>query len=267
MEGQGRGRVLVLPWHLYAVMSFSDGRIVANPAESFFSREVIAGDNVGFGRIPTQSADPFSGWVEEILAHRAKVRQLGHLVAPLDIRFVVLLAEADRKRYRFLGRQTDLTSLYRGTDIELFENRAWRGRLLPLGPPSPEASPPFADDGAATATATERLVSVSPFGPVAETDFPPVARILPRWQSIEPVPTEYVATGERCTDGWKLGEEEPICHLGAVAAFPSPDDSETLWRPLAGARIAGLLVSCLTLLGGLSYCRWEKRGTRHSEAG
>jgi hypothetical protein len=257
MEAEGPGRVLVLPWHLYAVLSFSDSRIVANPAPSFFSREVIAGDNVSFPTIPTQSVDPFSAWVQEILAHRGQVREVGHLVAPLDIRFIVLLEEADPERYRFLERQSDLTTLYEGTGLQLFENDAWRGRMLPLGREEPA---PFAWDVAAAAT--DRLVPEDPRAPVASDSFPPLARLIPGWHSVDPVPDEYVATGDRCTDGWRLGEEEPVCHLGAIAAFPSPDRPETLWRPLAGARVAGVLISGLTLIGALSYGRWMNATAR-----
>jgi hypothetical protein len=259
MEAEGPGRVLVLPWHLYAVLSFSDGRIVANPARSFFSREVIAGDNVGFPTIPTQSVDPFSAWVQEILAHRGQVREVGHLVAPLDVRFIVLLEEADWERYRFLERQSDLTTLYKGTELQLFANGAWRGRVLPLGRDEPA---PFAWDVAPAAT--ERLVAEDPRAPVAVGTFP-LARLIPGWRSVEPGSDEYVATGNRCTDGWRLGEEKPVCHLGAVAAFPSPDEPETLWRPLAGARVAGFLISGLTLVGALSYGRRAGAPTRRRE--
>jgi hypothetical protein len=260
MEAKGPGGVLVLPWHLYAVLSFSDGRIVANPAASFFSREVIAGDNVSFPTIPTQSVDPFSAWVQEILAHRGQVREVGHLVAPLDIRFIVLLEEADPERYRFLERQSDLTTLYEGRELQLFENGAWRGPVLPLGREEPA---PFAWDVAAVAT--ERLVPEDPRGSVAAGTFP-LARLVPGWRAVEPIPDEYVATGERCTDGWRLGEEEPACHLGAVAAFRGPNQSETLWRPLAGARVAGFIVSGLTLVGALSYGRKAGAPIRRREA-
>jgi hypothetical protein len=260
MEAEGPGRVLVLPWHLYAVLSFSDGRIVANPATSFFSREVIAGDNVSFPTIPTQSVDPFSAWVQEILAHRGQVREVGHLVAPLDVRFIVLLKEADWDRYRFLERQSDLTRLYEASELQLFENDAWRGPVLPLGREEPA---PFAWDVAAAAT--EQVYPEDPRGPVAAGTFP-LARLVPGWRSVEPVPDEYVASGDRCTDGWKLGEEQPVCHLGAVAAFPSPDEPETLWRPLAGARVAGFFISGLTLIGALSYGRRAGAPTRRREA-
>jgi hypothetical protein len=250
MTTEGPGRVLVLPWELYAVWSFTGGRIVANPAPSFFSREVISGDNVGFSRIPTQSVDPFSALVQDILAHRGKIQELGHLVAPLDVRFVVLLHEVDRSRYSFVERQADLAAIYRGQRLDLFENLAWRGSVLPLDPVG--ASSFAFDDGS---DLTQRLIAGGPLGPVTGSGFGPVARILPGWRSIAPVAAQYVATGDRCTDGWKLGDQQPVCDLGAVAAFSNPDHAEDLWRPVAGARVVGLLVSGLTLVGGLFYVR------------
>jgi hypothetical protein len=250
MAAEGPGRVLVLPWELYAVWSFTGGRIVANPAPSFFSREVISGDNVGFSRIPTQSVDPFSAWVQDILAHRGKVQELGHLVAPLDVRFVVLLHEADRSRYGFVERQADLTAIYRGPRLDLFENMAWQGSVFPLT--SPGSSSFAFDDGS---DVTQQLIAAGPLGPAAVGGLGPVARMLPGWRSIAPGEGKYVSTGDRCTDGWRLGDQVPVCDLGAVAAFSSPAQTEALWRPAAGARVVGFLVSGLTLVGALFYVR------------
>jgi hypothetical protein len=53
-----------------------------------------------------------------------------------------------------------------------------------------------------------------------------------------------VSVGERCTDGWRLGNERPRCRLGAVAAFaPDRGGGTALWRPLAGLRLLGYAVS------------------------
>jgi hypothetical protein len=194
--------------------------------------------------------DPFSGWVQDILAHRGKIQELGHLVAPLDVRFVVLLHEADPEQYVFLRHQADLAPLYRGRRLELFENLAWRGSVLPL---APAGSSSFAfDDGSEV---TQQLIPAEPLAPVTGGSLGPVARILPGWRSIVPVGAQFVATGDRCTDGWRLEDQEPVCDLGAVAAFSSPAQTETLWRPAAGARVVGLLVSGLTLVGALFYVR------------
>ncbi|MEX2421249.1 MAG: hypothetical protein WD670_05460, partial [Actinomycetota bacterium] len=89
----------------------------------------------------------------------------------------------------------------------------------------------------------ERLLPVGHLAPVGAVGSFPLAQQLPGWRSIAPVQASYVATGDRCTDGWKLGEEESVCDLGAVAAFPSPSQAETLWRPAAGARVVGFAIS------------------------
>jgi hypothetical protein len=251
MDARGQGRVLVLPWHLYAVWSFTGGRIVANPAPSFFSREVIAGDNVGFSRIRTQSVDPFSAFVEDIIRHRGKVRELGHLLAPLDVRFVVLLHEADPEQYIFVRQQPDLASLFHGPRLELFENLAWQGSVLSLESAGPS---PFALDEAGRVT--DQLFPTKALGPQTGTGFfATIAHFLPGWRSIMPTSAEYVTTGDRCTDGWRLGNVEPVCHMGAVAAFRTSNQPETLGRPAAGSRILGCLVSVLTLVGTLVHIR------------
>ena len=41
--------------------------------------------------------------VQDILAHRRKVQELGHLVAPLDVRFVVLLHETRCTTWKVIG--------------------------------------------------------------------------------------------------------------------------------------------------------------------
>jgi hypothetical protein len=157
-----------------------------------------------------------------------------------------LLNEADAQRYNFLAQQTDLTLTYRGPNLALFENQAWHGSDLPLGP-ADSAAFTWGDAGAAT----ERLIPMDARASMSGTGFDRVGRILPGWRSIGPVLTVYVSTGERCTDGWQLGEQAPVCHLGAVATFSSPGQAEELWRPAAGARVVGLLITGLALIGVL----------------
>lgn len=264
MEALGPGRLLVLPWHLYAVWGFSDGRIVANPAPSFFSREVLAGDEAALPGAPPQSPDPFSRYVRGLLTERQEVRSFGHLVAPLGVRFVAWMREADWWQYRFLDRQTDLDPIYRGDGIVLYENQAWAGEVVGLSAGDQESgglNPAGSDEGP---EATRRLYTDTPLVAPADDAFPSVARPLPLWERIEaPTGASFVATADRCTDGWRLGDEPARCHLGAVAAFPAPGSSEPLWRPLAGARILGFVLSCLTLAGASVYLwRTSRRRTR-----
>jgi hypothetical protein len=207
MDARGEGRLLVFPWHLYAVWTFSGGRIIANPAPSFFSREVLAGDEAGFRSVPPQSPDPFSRYIVEVLAHRGEVRWLGHLVAPLGVRFIAWMREADWWQYRFLRRQKDLVPVYKGERIVLFENQAWRGTVFGL------------EDGAAIANPSElfgsrdereaaSLLYPSP-SLVSRVDggLPLLARSLPGGRRVLPQTGRFLAMTDRCSDGWRLSAE------------------------------------------------------------
>src|SRR5215211_6138513 len=133
MARRGEGRLLLLPWALYARWSFSNGRIIANPGPSFFSgRETLAGDDVNLPTIRTQSTDPFSYYIDDLLSRPRKVRRVGHLLAPLDVRFIAWTTDADFREYRMLNRAPDLRLVYEGEELTLFENRVWRGETLAL---------------------------------------------------------------------------------------------------------------------------------------
>jgi hypothetical protein len=58
LMGDGQGRALYLPWHLYMAYPFTGGRVVANLGPSSSRRDVIAGDNVQVGSVETQSTSP-----------------------------------------------------------------------------------------------------------------------------------------------------------------------------------------------------------------
>jgi hypothetical protein len=220
MEQRGEGRLLFLPWWLYEDWPFTDGRIVASPAPSFFSgREVLVGRDIGL-ELPPASVDPFSYYVDDVLDVDG-LRDLGRRVAPLDVRYVAWTEEADPDDLQLLGRQRDLERVYRADDLVLFENRAWRGRELGLA----------------------RVDEQEPYvGRVGDPALPLVSRYA-GWRELDPRPEPAVAAGERCNDGWRLGDAEARCHLGAVAAFDAPGETAPLWRPLAAMQVWALVVT------------------------
>jgi len=259
MATRGEGRLLVFPWHLYAVWSFSDGRIVANPAPSFFSREVLADDEAGFKSVPPQSPDPFSRYIAELLARRAKVRAMGHLVAPLGVRFVAWMREADWWQYQFLSRQPDLMLVYRGNGIVLFENRAWRGQVLGLEKGAPIANPSELFGSREEPEAASRLDPSPSLVSRVDGGLPLLAQSLPGARRVTPGREEFVSTKDRCSDGWRLGDEKATCDLGAIAAFPSPDRERVVWRPLVGVQLLGYALSSLTLAAVAVYLARSSR--------
>jgi hypothetical protein len=232
-SSSGGGGVLVVPWVPYAVWSFSDGRIVANPAGSYFSRSVLVKDGAG-SREPPPMVDPFRRKVDELLKARDNQGRFGRLIAPLDVRYVVWLKEVDWWRYGFLKRQTDLHPIYQGEKVEVFENDAWRQAPTWLPAQRADLQPPIVPP----------VVGWSPS----------VGRSWPGWSQIHPGSQTFVATGQRCTDGWRLGADQPACRVGAAAVFSSPRSAQPLWRPqqvtdaLALVVSAGALVLCVVLL-------------------
>jgi hypothetical protein len=259
MDARGPGRLLVFPWHLYAVWSFTDRRIVANPAPSFFSREVLSGDEAGFRGFAPQSPDPFSQYIAELLSSRGQIRSLGHLVAPLGVRYVALLREVDWPLYRFVTRQQDLVPIYRGRRITLFENEAWRSDVFGLEEGRAVAAPSELFGSVEEQEVASTLFSSAPLVSVNDGGFPALAGRLPADQRVEATTLPFVTTTDRCSDGWRLGDATSTCDVGAVAAFASPQSTETLWRPLVGVQLVGYVLSGLTIVAAALYLPYSFR--------
>lgn len=119
MREQGGGTMLFLPWHLYLTMEATGFRVV-NPAPSYFSVPVIAGDNVELGPIRTQSQDPVSRLVETVVyADGSRDRALD-VFASLGVRWIVLAREADHAEYGWLADLDGLDLIYRDGAIQLW---------------------------------------------------------------------------------------------------------------------------------------------------
>ncbi len=122
--------VLVLPWHMYLNLPWlpNNWPRVANPAQGYFSQPVISGDNLEAGAVFSDSRNAESKYVEALLAKRDSYQEFGKLIAPLNAKYVVLLAGADASAYGFLDRQRDLEAVIRGETVSLYRN------LSPVAP-------------------------------------------------------------------------------------------------------------------------------------
>ena len=125
--GHGDGALLFLPWHLYSQQSFTQGRVVAQPAETYFERPVIQGDNVELPNIPTASLSPRSAYIEGLLSKGRTINSFGQLVAPLGVEYIALNKNADFGNYSWLIRQPDLTAVFDKPDFTLLRNNKFAG--------------------------------------------------------------------------------------------------------------------------------------------
>jgi hypothetical protein len=113
-------RTLVLPFHGYFALSFAHHRVVANPAPAFFHAPVLAGRSVGG---PEDATDPTQAAVVRLLADGAHRGDLGACLAALGIGHVLVLHEADWRRYGFLAAAPDLAVRGRWPGATLYRSR------------------------------------------------------------------------------------------------------------------------------------------------
>lgn len=122
-------QVLFLPWHMYMGFDWlpNDEKLLADPSPGFFGTEVIGADNIEFG-VFSQSVNPVSEYIALLLAHSQEIDNFGELLAPLNVRYVILVEEADFEEYDFLRRQQDLVIALERPGITLFQSTYPHGR-------------------------------------------------------------------------------------------------------------------------------------------
>jgi hypothetical protein len=127
-EHPGDYAVLFLPWHMYMDFSFA-GRRLANPAASFFTPQVIQGENVEMGGVYSESNSPSQAYVQFLIDNGEKISNMGSYLSLLDVKYVILAKEVDYYSYSFLFNQTDLRMVSNTTHLYLFENEVNTSRL------------------------------------------------------------------------------------------------------------------------------------------
>lgn len=124
MSDQDTFNVLVVPWHQYIELSFAKN-IVINPADGFFHKPVLAGDNVEFGPIYTQSTRPESQVIEGLLRQGKNMKTMGSVLDGIQVKYVIWLLESDFFTYSYIEKQKDLSLVFEDAGIKVFENKAW----------------------------------------------------------------------------------------------------------------------------------------------
>ncbi|MFH1736633.1 MAG: hypothetical protein ABH838_01915 [Actinomycetota bacterium] len=120
-EDPAPGAVLFLPWHMYMSFAFNDtGRVVANPAPHFFTRNVIYGENAELQGISSTYVDKQQKDFEAILASGKKGVEIGDELKTEGVRYVVLAKDADWPAYQWLYSQRDLEKVYGASEIVVF---------------------------------------------------------------------------------------------------------------------------------------------------
>jgi hypothetical protein len=110
--------VLFLPWHMYAPFSFSDGRIIANPAEKFFQVPVVQSDDPEFEDVPPNVPNATKQSVAELLDNPNNVAAT---LLELNISYVLLAKEQEWTDYKFLDTGAGLQLVYEDEKLKLYK--------------------------------------------------------------------------------------------------------------------------------------------------
>ena len=223
LMGRGAGQVLYLPWHLYEVQPFTQGRVVASIAAGVFQRSVISADNVQVGEVETQSDSPRQAYVTRLLAKGDAIGDFGASVAPLGTEYVVLAKTSNWHAYTWLEHQPDLRSVLDTRSLEVWRNLAYRGPGERLG--------------------TTRLVR----------ELSPVAFQVP------PGPPGLVEIDAAYQPGWELdgvsGKPSPE---GTVEFRVDGAGGMAQFRPWGMVKL-GYVISAVVFAAMLSFLIWRKR--------
>jgi hypothetical protein len=106
---------------MYMSFSWSDRRI-ANPAGIFFEKPTIIGENAEVGSIQTQSSNPTQHYMGYLLEHKNEIDNFGELIAPLNVKYIVLAKDVDYQQYVFLYEQSDLKLVMENEELVVFLN-------------------------------------------------------------------------------------------------------------------------------------------------
>jgi hypothetical protein len=113
----GAKRVLFLPWHQYMAFDFS-GRIIATPAEKFFTVPVVASDNPEFGDVTPTIPNKEKSGITAALKHP---ETLTHSLSERKINYILLAKDDDADSYTYLDKQPGVRLLAENDNLKLYE--------------------------------------------------------------------------------------------------------------------------------------------------
>ncbi|ENN96223.1 hypothetical protein J422_03463 [Methanocaldococcus villosus KIN24-T80] len=201
-------RVLFFPWHLYMDFHWvpNKDKRIANPAPYFFDKEVISAKNIEVPGIYRQVYTPYQVYIDNLLSKKDKIKNFGHLVTPLGIKYILLTKEADYKNYFFLFNQSDLKLIMETKNFYVFKNEAFKGLIYSVN--------------SSNWNLTNEKIDERDYKKLNYTKVSPVEYI------IKDKPLRYIIFTEEYSKDWKFNGKEPLKAYGVVNAYKYDDEKE-----------------------------------------
>lgn len=126
-DSNTNGSVLVLPWHQYIRLKFTNhegGRVVANPARHIFNQQMITGNNTELRGVPPVNTSSVETLMNNTVLQNTKTLSgFGEILTnqPQAVSYIILMKESDFKDYSWLDRQTGVKKVFDGPTIRLYK--------------------------------------------------------------------------------------------------------------------------------------------------
>ncbi|MBI4286096.1 MAG: hypothetical protein HY670_09430 [Chloroflexi bacterium] len=254
-------KVLFFPWHWYMDFKWvpNKDKRTDNPAASFFDKSVIRGENIEVPGIPTQSGDPVQHYISFLLDKRKDMDNFGELVAPLNVKYIILAKEVDYKEYSFLFDQKDLELVKETENLYLLRNKHPTAKLYEVDQLSVvkdwdellDISQQQDINDAVYLIGEPSSLSMVP----SESHQLPYTRVTPGKYVLEAEPSKrYVIFTEPYNASWRLDGAEPLKNMGVTNVFNtrSVTGKVIVYKRFA-VHVTGYVVSILAL-AGLVFC-------------
>jgi hypothetical protein len=113
----GSKRILFLPWHQYMAFKFSD-RIIATPAEKFFTVPTIASDDPELGNVTPTMPNKEKEAIKAALGHP---ETLGVVLTSHNINYILLAKDDDANSYDYLNKLANIKQLAENDSLKLYQ--------------------------------------------------------------------------------------------------------------------------------------------------
>jgi len=266
--------VLFLPWHMYMDYSWLPNRDkrLGDPTHQFFDKPVIAGDNIEAPGIYSQSTNPISKYVEFLLGNASNANNLGELLAPLNVKYVILVHEADYEAYHFLHQQWDLAVELEKPGITLFKNEHPVARIYGLDSVVYVTSLDEYLELSKTQDVMEHLYilgngsSSSGNGEMQMLDFVEKSPVNYWVEGTQARYTTFTVPQKVSTEHWSYQGEQSLENLGFMPAFESDEGGgEIVYTRFQHVYLPSYIVSLVALGFMVSYYIFQATKRRGSQ--
>jgi len=121
----GNFQSVFLPWHLYMYYDFA-GRIIANPAPSFFDKPMLVSDDPEYNGAGAANTSPAKQATGRLLHDANRNPHLAKDLARQHIKYMLLTPQDDYYNYDYLNHTTGLQKVYSSKTIIVYRNIAFQ---------------------------------------------------------------------------------------------------------------------------------------------